>query len=528
MPIANIEPPRSGTYNSNLVVARGFSSQLYPRLDPNKCVTFKNMNITEQGTTKRRKGYAKYNTNQIVQTTAKDVVGILQPENTAGTSELLVVAGAKIYTVVAGATAMTDVTGTAEVADNTDARCRFVFIDNKVFATDGSKRPWTKAVSANAAILTSGAPFAAASGDYCKDFVVHRNMLLALHTKESGTVFPTRVRWCDIDRETYVIDPTVWLDANRYEVQDEGLPIVGATDNFDCLLVFKGDGLYPCRLYYDVGFIELRQVGVYKGFKPVARNSIISRPEFTWAIAKDGAYVVLPQGGSEDAPKFDVKKVTTDIDKFWKDSLAPARLDDAVSFIREGDHQVRTLMSSTTNTVGHDLVMVWDWISGDVWFDEPYDAFNYAISFDIAGVEYDCIGTDDGYVMQGNYGATDNGENINWDIQFGPNNMEIPGKAKTILSVDIDLQKQAGTQSVTMEAILNQGRVGTFRQTLDLGSTYTYDSGLKYDTGLKYPGGTNRRQHVFINRNAEIAALRLYGSDAIELVSHAWEFAVEE
>ena len=126
------------------------------------------------------------------------------------------------------------------------------------------------------------------------------------------------------------------------------------------------------------------------------------------------------------------------------------------------------------------------------------------------------------------YLHTSNGANINWDIQFVPNSMEIPGKAKTMIACSIDLRKQTGTQSVTMEAILNQGRVSTFRKTLSLGSTLQYDTGLKYDSGLKYPGGTDRRQRIFINRNAELAALRVFGSDAFELVSHSWEFAVEE
>src|SRR3990167_4964194 len=383
---------------------RGKRTAFYPDVKPEQCETLVNINLTERGTADRRNGYAKYNSNQITETAvAKAVTGLWQQTFTNAATRNVVVAGSKICAAdTTTAWASLDVTGTAEVGDSASAMCRFAYIDNQVFGTDGSVRPWQVGQTGNAAILASTIQFAAASGGFCKDFVVHRNVLVALGTKESGTAFPTRVRWCDINRLTFVIDPTSWPDANRSEVYDEGAPIVGGCDAFGRLLVLKEDGLYPCYLDYsvDTGYLEfvISENQVYRGFSPVSRTGILSRPEFLWAVCRDGAYVIIPAGEG-----FETKLATGDIQYDWLNNLNQSRLQYAVSYVRERDHQVRTLMSSTTSSSGFDLELVFDWQNGDVWFDEPGAALNYATTFKISSVEYDWKGSADGYVYQANH-----------------------------------------------------------------------------------------------------------------------------
>ena len=500
----------------------GQQTTFYPFADPQKCEVLTNVELTERGTADRRYGYAKYNSNQITETAiAKSVTGLLQQKFTNMTTRNLVIAGTKVYSAdTTTAWASLDVTGTAEVANDGNARLRFAFIDNQVFGTCGTVRPWVIGASGNAAVLASSIPFAQAANDYCKDFVVHRNVLVALNTKENGTAFPTRLRWCDVNRRTFVIDPTVWIDSNRFEVYDEGAPIVGGTDNFGRLLVFKEDGLYPCLLNYNTGFIEvvLLENQVYRGFSPVAKNSIISRSEFTWVICQDGGYIVIPNGEG-----FETKLVTGDVQYDWNNSINLARLQYAVSYIREKDHQVRTLLSSSSSSSGFDKELIYDWQTGQVWFDTPSGVFNYATSFKISSVEYDWKGTTNGYVMQANDEAqvTDDGTPFFWNIKTHPNDFGLPGKDKLINKViTIYREQSSGSQTIENLIHLDEGRKPSRLKNLTFDSSLQYDTGLLYDTGLRYPGGTVRLAETFVNRNAKTVAVQWRGYNAFSVIGY--------
>ena len=113
-----------------------------------------------------------------------------------------------------------------------------------------------------------------------------------------------------------------WPIKHVYDLYENGPAIVGGTDNFGKLIVFKEDGMYPCQLEAQQGLVELtiNESFVRKGFSPVATNSIISRPEFTWVICRDGAYVIRPD--------FSVEWVTKDFHNTWValDQTAKGRL----------------------------------------------------------------------------------------------------------------------------------------------------------------------------------------------------------
>jgi len=179
----NIQP---GFITSPIFGVGGQQTTFYPFADPQKCEALSNIELTERGTADRRYGYGKYNSNQITEAAAaKAITGLLQQKFTNATTRNFVIAGTKIYAAdTTTAWASLDVTGTAEVANSSDARIRTAFIDNQVFGTCGTVRPWVVGASGNAAVLASSIPFAQASGDFCKDFVVHRNVLVALNTKE--------------------------------------------------------------------------------------------------------------------------------------------------------------------------------------------------------------------------------------------------------------------------------------------------------------------------------------------------------
>ena len=520
---------------SQIFRLKGQRSLFYPdlALTPEHCVTIRNVNFTEQRTVDVKNGSIKFNTNQ--HTGAKSLTGLFQVTYANGTVENIETSGAVIHTN--NGTTRSVVTGTAEKTDSETAKCRMVYIDDKVVATDGASRPWTKTVGSNATLWADAAgvgvtaPFKSVDGEgaansFVKDFVVHRNYLIALHTKESGTLHPTRIRWCDVDTPPDSgLDIFDWPIKHVYDLYEGGAPIIGATDNFGRLLVFKGDGLYPCRLEFLNGLVELviNEQEVRKGFSPIATHSIISRPEFTWVVCRDGAYVVRPD--------FSVEWVTKDFHNTWV-ALNQTRIKHAVSYIRERDHQVRTLIQTTNATSYFDQVMVWDWLTNDMWLDEPTDELTFATNYFIASVEYDYHGTGDGYALKANNSAAanDNGTAVNFDVQMAPNDLGYPGRTKRVVNLRSIVKTQSSVNSMNVAAIRDQGQLLGRPGSLGLGSSLTWNKpGIKYDDGTTFwPGGTTETLNLFVNRTCETVAPRWNGSGTVGLVGYQVEFVLEE
>jgi hypothetical protein len=506
-----------GFVTSPLFRPRGQRTSFYPdpALTAEHCETMRNVNLSDRGAVGRRHGYAPYNINQITETAvAVPVVGLHQQAYSTGETRNIVVAGTKIYAAdTTTAWASLDITGGLTVTNASNNRVRTVYIDNKAVQTNGANPAWYVGPTGNAAVV-AGVPFTK-----CEDFVVHRNLLVALNTTEGSTSFPTRARWCDVNRKTFVIDISTWRDDNRFEINDDGPPIIGGNDNFGRLLIFKQDGLYPCMLQYSQGYIEmvLLEDQVYRGFSPVAKHSILARPEFTWVVCKEGAYAIIPSGDG-----FETRFITQDLKYDWLNSLNQARIKNAVSYIRERDHQVRTLLSSSDTSSGFDLEMVYDWDTGSVWFDEPSTDMNYATSFEIDSAEYDFKGTLDGYVLQANDAekTTDDGTPFFWNIKMAPNDLGHPGKEKLIHTVETVYQTTSGVQTVEANIYLDEQRSSTRSKVVTLGSSQLYDTGLLYNTGLKYPGGTTDMFRVFVNRVAATVAPQWRGFSDFTVIGY--------
>jgi len=515
---------------SQIFRLKGQRSLFYPdvALTPEHCVTIKNVNFTEQRTVDVKAGSTKFHADAVAGT--KPITGLFQATFPDGTVENIETAGAVIYTD--DGSTRTAVTGTAEKTDAETAKCRMVFIDDKIVGTDGNSRPWTKAKGSNAVLWADAtgtgitAPFKTHVDDFVKDFVVHRNYLCALGTSENQTYYPTRIRFCDVDTPPDSgLDIFDWPIKHVYDLYEGGPPIVGGTDNFGRLLVFKEDGLYPMRLEFDNGlvFLQINAQEVRKGFSPVATHSIISRPEFTWVICRDGAYVVRPD--------FSVEWVTKDFHNTWV-ALDQTRIKHCVSYVRERDHQVRTLIQSTSATAYFDQVMVWDWQSNDMWLDEPTDELTMATNFFISSKEFDYHGTGSGYTLKANNpdAANDNGTAVEFDVTMAPNDLGYPGRTKRVVNLRSIVKTQTSTNNMNIEAVRDQGQLLGRTGSLSLGTSLTWNqSGIAYNDGSTFwPGGTTESLNLFTNRTCETIAPRWHGSGTVGLVGYQCEFVLEE
>jgi hypothetical protein len=142
--------------------------------------------------------------------------------------------------------------------------------------------------------------------------------------------------------------------------------------------------------------------------------------------------------------------------------------------------------------------------------------------------EYDFLGTPDGYVMKGNTGTQDNGDDFRMDIQMSPSDLGLPNRTKTIVSLVTHYREASGQQAVELQVHLDQDLQASVAKNLTLGSNLQYNTGLLYDNGLVYPGGTIKTSSTFVNRTAREIAPQWRTTDALELIGYHVEFTVED
>jgi len=282
--------------------------------------------------------------------------------------------------------------------------------------------------------------------------------------------------------------------------------------------------MYVGGIVFDSGFLTFSldpALGPVRGFSPVAKNSLIARPEFVFGVAKEGAFIIRPD--------FSYQLITGDVQDVWR-GLNQGRLKYAQSWIRENDHQIRTLVSSASNSANHDRVLVFDWETGDVWFDRPDTALNYGERILVSNEELDWLAGGDSYLYQGNKASytSDNGTSIPWQVKLSPNDLGMPGKQKKILNLRTYFYRRTGQQTVTLTVFRDQGRSLSRGESFDLSTPYTWNSGLKWDSGLKWPGGTIESADFFVNRTCENFAPQWEGSNPMSLIGYSVEFQVIE
>lgn len=511
------EPVTPGVITSPVFRVRGQHSQwTYPheRATPESCKILNNINISEGQTAEVRNGYSKYHADS----TSESCVGLNQTEYSTGTY-VLECTPTKIYSN--NGTTRTNLTGSLTLSGGVDDYHRFAHTKDQIIGTNGVNAIYTKDnnfTSPNAAaVISYHADGITLQG--AKDLVVHKGMLVAIQTKEAGVWQRTRLRWCDVDTNDYSLDISKWPDRNRFEVYQGGAELIGAVDNFSSLLLFKKDGVYPGSIDSEVGFLEfnLDEQRIQRGFSPLARNSIIARPEFVFCIAKEGAVVMRPD------LSFEI--VSQDVQDVFR-SLDQSRMQYAVSWIREKDHQVRTLLSNSGS--GHDRVFVWDWITGDAWFDRPIDNIGFAAAADISSVEVELFGAIEGTLYKGNDPTTtkDDDSDFTWEIKMQENDLGTPGKSKNIIRFWTIYEYKNGNTSAALTIFRDRASERSVTDTVSFasGTGIWNDGTTKWNDGSSWLGGSAQDDVLFVNRLANSIAPRWTGTSPAKIIGYQVEF----
>ena len=482
-----------------------------PRLSPSNCEVMTNINLSEFGSADSRYGYKLYAPTALA--ASEPVTGLWQETFKSGTTRNVITTPDKVY--VDDGTTRTDITGSNLTGGNDD-RMRFAFLRDSMIMTNGvdQVRTWDGDLGQNTTNLT-GMPWTT-----CDDILEHKGLIMALAPTESGTKYPTRIRWSGINTRTFVADLTTWRDDSRFEVYEDGTPIIGGVDNFGQVLIFKSDGLYPGQINYTQGYIEYAPGPPRRGFSPVSKHSLIARPEFVFGIAREGAFIVTPD--------LNVKIVTLDIMNEWN-TLERNRLQYAQSFVRERDHQIRVLMSGLDNTSGHDRVLVFDWETGDTWFDEPVDVLGFGQSIKINDDERDWLGSNNGKLFTGNIAAVteDNDVGFSWRIKMTPNDLGLPGRTKNIVHFRTLTRKRIDQGDVSLSIARDQGKLTPRLKTIAL-TQDIWDSSKAWDATTGWNSGGIEEDRFFFNRHAETIAPQWVGNAPATIVGYQVEYELVE
>ncbi|MAH51571.1 hypothetical protein CMI37_37490 [Candidatus Pacearchaeota archaeon] len=489
------------------------SGYTYPNenLTPEHCEVLRDVNISERGIAQSRYGTAYYNSTVLAG--SEVATGLWQGTFKNGDVKQVIVTPTKVYSD--DGTTRVDITG-ADLAGGADDRVQFVFVKDTLIINNAVDDPRTwggdDTTPTNTADLTT-IPFTK-----CNAMMVHQNLLIAMGTTESGTYFPTRFRWCDINRQNYVVDINTWLTDDFYEIYDGGPAIVGGVDNWGLALVFKEDGVYPGQIVYGpLGYYDFQLGQPQHGFSPVSNMSLVARPEFVFGVAREGIFVLRPD------MSFEIVN-THDSDEWF--GLNQGRLKFAQSYVREKDHQVRTIVSSSGNTTNHDLELVWDWEDGDLWLDRPSVKKNYVRSAIVSNEELDWFAGTDSYLYQGNKSTylDDNGTGFNWRIKMTPNDLDLPGVNKHFVNLVTLHRKRAGAQILNVKAHINEGRSGIASGQLMVGAEYQWNTGIKWNSGKKWPGATSKRADFFVNLTGETIAPEWSSDDPANVIGYQVEY----
>lgn len=528
--MTNVAPVNPGLITSPIYRVKGQRSRWdYPheRVTPEHCLILENINLTERGLADSRFGASKWNSTILAN--SESSVGIRQQTYSTG-QYILVCTPDKVYTDD-GSTRL-NATGSLTLTGTVDDYVSFAFMGDKIYATNGVDVPWDKdndyiATVGNAAHISFDA--SGVSLGTCQQLVEHNGVLIAIAPTEGGVKYPTRIRWSDVDSRTFIPDPTYWPDANRMEIYQGSTPIISAIDNFGSLWIFKEDGVYPGRIEYDVGFLEFRldEKKILRGFNPVGgHQSMIARPDFIFGIAQEGAFRIDADGN--------FKIVTEDIQDQWESALNLARLKYAVSYVRERDHQVRVLMSGTGNTTGHNLELVYDWQTGDVWIDKLTAQVNYATRVVLSNKE-SAIGAGiatNNYIYKFNDpdAITDDGTAYDWEIRMAPNDLGHPGKTKHIVRFKTLYKGRDDQTTVDLTLFRNEGVLPSRSQTLTPSLGLIWDGGQIWDNGIYWEtaGESVQSTAYFVNRFAETIAPRWKSSAPGAILGYQCEYTIEE
>lgn len=245
---------------------------------------------------------------------SENLTTLVAGKTPANATKLFAAGSTKIYDV-SGVGALTDVSKTGGYTPNANNdRFRFTQFGNVIIGTNNSDpiQSYTLGVSTDFDDLSTSAPI-------CKYVTVVRDFLVAAFTSESSSIYPSRVRWSDIN------DETDWVSgaASQADYQDlpDGGHIVGIRGG-EFGLVLCEKSIY--RMTYIGTPLIFQFDNISRGKGCMVPGSIAQIQGVTFFLSDDGFYMCDGQNvtgiGAEKVDRY----FFSDSDESAYDSMSAA------------------------------------------------------------------------------------------------------------------------------------------------------------------------------------------------------------
>jgi hypothetical protein len=211
---------------------------------------------------------------------SENLTTLVAGKTPSGETKLFAAGATKIYDV-SGVGALTDASKSGGYTPNANNdRFRFTQFGDVIIGTNFSDamQSYTLGTSTDFGDLSASAPLS-------KYVTVVRDFVVAAFTKESGTTYPTRVRWSDINDETNWT-PSATSQADHQDIPDGGHVVGIRGGEFGLILLEKA--IY--RMSYVGTPFVFQFDNISRGKGCVAASSIAQTQGVTFFLSDDGFY----------------------------------------------------------------------------------------------------------------------------------------------------------------------------------------------------------------------------------------------
>lgn len=474
----------------------GLIDHISPLLVPDNSATeIKNITLDDRGQLSKRNGYTVISsTSALLGVSTHVVTAGTFHKASSGSDFFAVVAGTAIYRIGNTYSSYSSITGSVVLTASTTNLGQTTHLQDKAIFCNDLNKPFYVSSTGNAVTISTN------TFDTAKTCAAYGVYLTIGNTSESGTSYPSRIRWSDIN------NVNSFPSLNYIDVEpDDGDIIVGMVAFDESVYIFKRKSIYRMLITGLDGANAFIIRPVSRNIGAWAKNSIKVIPNVGIAfLAQNTAYILSDSGltpiGDPIQRTFD-----TITRPMWTQAIAEV-------YPKKYQYWLAVSTSGTTNTE----VLIYDYIQKS-W--TIYDNMNISM---LSQAE-DSNGNN--ILISGDYtattyiqdsGSTDNNHNVSAAIQatYSTGNLlfDSPEITKGFKYLYVFTLGDSN-YTLTVKTAYDYAASYETPQTIDSGSTTSlYDTGI-YDTSM-YPSSGISVTRLELNKSAKSLKLQFVNNNS--------------
>lgn len=483
--------------------SKGLLDHTNPIITPDQyCQGIQNVSLYVKGQLSKRNGNTQLNTTSALGTSA--VTGGRYHNAASGSNFFGIVIGTDVYRT--GNTfngTYTKVTSTVTLTSGASNLAQATSLNDTEIFCNESDKPFKLGSTGNAVHLTETV---FTGGKTCSTY---GNYLIVGNTTESGTAYPSRIRWSDIN------NPDSFPTLNYIDVEpNDGDRIVAVTAFEDSVYIFKKRSIFRMLITGLDGPDAFIIRPVSRNIGAWAKNSVKAIPNVGVAFLAQNTMYVLSDNGLE--PIGDPIQNTFN-------SVTRSMWGNAVAEVYPKTYQYWIAVSTTADNQNH-LVLVYDYVQKAWAYYTGQDVNMIAQAEDSTGQNIILTGDYAGnHYKQDTTATADTVAGVSKNISFSYTTPDYsiaqPEYTKGFKYLYIFFN--VVSSSVTVETAYDYSTTYESSQAIGLGSIGAiYDTSI-YDVG-SYPESGQNVTRVELNRSAKAVRLRFTENSANAFSIYGW------